>query len=429
MKKLVTLFLLTGLCAALLPLSASAAENAANLAASDGVEVICDYSHEDNDWNWHASNLNDGDPIEAVLLNGTGSGGGYHSAYGASEAYGGSNGENYQYVGYNFGAKKTFNTVVITPVAHNTFPVDFEIQVSDDGENWNAVVTKTGYAISEEEHAYCPQTFTFDTQNAQYVRLYATKLNSDGANYAMKLTEVEVYNVTDSASGAENLAKGKPVESDSHHEDGPWSLVNINDGDRVNLNTSQFDYGQFAGYHSSPSTPQDGSEAAQAQFTIDLGAGTKFDTVVIFPSHEKFSCKAPVEGDGIFFPENFKIQYSDDGETWTDALTKTGYVCDGTDAQTFTFDEVTGRYIRFQMVNMTGYAKLAEFEVYSTAEEELPPVDEPVTPGGTPDTPDTPDEKPSSPITGDSTFEYVVLVTVLAAVLVGLNVRKRYFVK
>ncbi len=420
MKKLVTLLLLTGLCAAALPMSVSAAETA-NLAAADGVEIICDYSHEDDGWNWHASNLNDGDPIEAVNMNGQGYGAGYHSAYGASEAYGGSHGENYQYVGYNFGAKKTFNTVVITPVAKNTFPVDFEIQVSDNGESWKSVVTKTGYAISEEEYTFCPQTFTFDSQSAQYVRLYVTKLNNDGVNYALKLTEFEVFNVTETTTAPENLAKNKPVTSDSYHVDGPWNLAYINDGDRANLNTSQFDYGQFAGYHSSPSTPRDGSDAAQAQFTIDLGEGTKFDTVVIYPSHEKYSFKAPVDGDGVYFPANFKIQYSADGESWTDALTKTDYVCSGVGAQTFTFDEVTARYIRFQMVNMTGYAKLTEFEVYSTAKEEQPPVVNPPVDPGT--------ETPTAPSTGDFTMVAIAAVTLLSLTVVGLTARKRKSVK
>lgn len=373
MKKLIALLLLTGLCSALIPLSVSAA-NSENLAAGlSGDSVLCAYSHEDGNWNWGKANLNDGDLFEVIARpdNGYGEASGYHSAFGGTMP-------DPQYVGYNFGEKKTFNTLIAYSVGTNTFPIDFEIQVSDNGTDWTAVLTKTDYAVVGTG-GYLPQTFTFDTQTAQYVRLYATKLNNDGTNYAMKLTEVEVYNVTETVAAPENLAAGKPVTSDSSHTDGAWILDKINDNDFVNLSTTVLDYGQFAGYHTSPSTPRDGSDAAKAQFTIELGEGTKFDKVVIQPSHELYSVKTvkgtpddPSNPDGIYFPENFRIQISDDGETWTDVVVKEGYVCDSTDPQVFTFEQVTAKYVRFQMEKLTKYIKLTEFAVYNETVEEAP---------------------------------------------------------
>lgn len=353
----------------------------ANLALG-ATPIYGTYSHVDPNWNWNITNINDGDVYEIGHNpdNGGGTASGYHSGFGGSMP-------EPQWVGFDFGAKKAFNTLVVYPVNTNTFPIDFEIQVSDDGENWTPVVTETDYAIttyaSAGAHGYLPQTFTFDAQNAQYVRLYATKLNHDGANYAMKLTEMEVFNVTEAApAGPENLAVRKPISSDSSHVDtatNTWYLDNLNDGDRVNLCTHYLDYGQYVGYHTSPSTPRDGSDAAKAQVTIELGEGTTFNQVVIIPSNELYSIKTlenrnddPNNPQGLYFPENFRIQVSNDGETWTDVVVKTDYQAT-IDPQVFEFDAVTAKYVRLQMEKLTHFVKLTEFEVYNIEKEATPP--------------------------------------------------------
>ena len=365
----------------------------ANLALG-ATPIYGTYSHVDGNWNWNITNINDGDLYEIGHNpeNGGGTASGYHSGFGGSMP-------EPQWVGFDFGAKKTFNTVVVYPVNTNTFPVDFEIQVSDNGENWTTVVSKTDYAIttyaSAGAHGYLPQTFTFEAQNAQSVRLYATKLNHDGANYAMKLTEMEVFNITEAASeGPVNLALLKPITSDSAHSDAStntWALQNLNDGDRVNLCTHYLDYGQYVGYHTSPATPRDGSDAARAQVTIELGEGTTFNKVVIIPSNELYSIKTmenrnddPSNPQGLYFPENFRIQVSDDGENWTDVVVKTDYQAT-VDAQVFEFDAVTGKYIRLQMEKLTHFVKLTEFEVYNIEKETPPPTNEdPVIPDPVP---------------------------------------------
>ena len=415
MKKFIATLLLAGLALSLLPLSVSA-EAPENLALGlSGDSVLTAYSHEDGTWNWGKANINDGDVFEIIARpdNGNGEASGYHSAYGGSMP-------DPQYVGFNFGAKKTFNTVVAYAVGKNTFPVDFEIQVSNNGTDWTPVLTKTDYQVVGSETAYLPQTFTFESQTAQYVRLYATKLNSDGSNYAMKLTEVEVYNITDTTPAPVNLAANKPVTSDSAHTDGSWwKLENINDDDFRNVSLSVLDYGQFAGYHTSPATPRDGSDAAKAQFTIELGEGSKFDKVVIQPSHELYSVKVlagrpddPNNLKGIYFPENFRIQISNDGETWTDVVVKENYVCDSTDPQVFTFNQVTAKYVRFQMEKLTKYIKLTEFAVYNET------VDTPVTPPET-----IPETKPAQ--TGDTILTVSALALLAGAALTVITRRRK----
>ncbi len=424
MKKIIATLILASLILSLIPLSVSAEEVSApvNLALGLPAEQVLtnDGYHTDTGWNWGKDNLNDGDTLEVIIRpdNGTlGSGGGYHSQYGGTMPAP-------QYVGFDFGSAKSFDTLIAYAVAHNTFPVDFTIDVSDDGETWTTVHTETNYTTKGVGGAL-PQSFTFAKQTARFVRLHATTLSHDGANYAMKLSEVEVYDLSDVPAAPVNLAEGKPVSSDSAHSDGSWwQLNNINDGNFQNVSVSELDYGQFAGYHTHPATPRDGSENARAQFTIELGEGTKFDQVVIIPSNELYSVKTlrdanedPNNKIGICFPENFRIQISNDGETWTDVVVKENYSCTTPDPQVFEFDEVTAKYVRFQMEKLTKYIKLTEFAVYNIPEEVVEPdtKDEPVTP---------PETTPAPVPTGDG-IVITALITVSAICALGVVIRRR----
>jgi hypothetical protein len=156
MKKLIATLLLACLCVSLIPMSVSA-DAPENLAAGlSGDSILTAYSHEDGSWNWGKANLNDGDLLEIIVRpdNQRGDASGYHSAYGGSMPAP-------QYAGYNFGEKKTFNTVVAYAQAKHAFPIDFEIQVSDNGTDWTAVLTKTDYVAVGGNTGFLPQTFTF----------------------------------------------------------------------------------------------------------------------------------------------------------------------------------------------------------------------------------------------------------------------------
>lgn len=430
--KALAIILVAAMAAVMIPTGIFAAEPE-NIAL--GATPFTDtYSHVDADWNWNISNINDGDIYEigaSPVQGQTGTRGGYHSGFGTAMP-------DPQWVGLNFGEAKTFNTVVIHPVNYNTFPNDFEIQVSDDGENWTSVVTKTDYSIelksTNEAHSFVPQTFTFDSQNKQYVRIYATKLTHDGSNYAMKLTEFEVFNITETApAGPVNLALGKTVESDSHHEGSTWGIQNINDGDIYNMVSQHLDVGQFAGYHLGTQTPRDGGENANAQITIELGENTTFNQFVIYPSHELYSIKNalgrpddPNNAVGIHFPKNFKIQCSDDGETWTDIVVKEDYTVDtsalvrtqGDEAsvivipQVFDFEAVTAKYVRLQMNNLTDYIKLSEIEVYNIVD------DADQTETGSDDTAE-------NTKTGDMAIVFIAVAAVVSLAGTALVIRKR----
>lgn len=101
-------------------------------------------------------------------------------------------------VSLNFGSAKTFNEVDLYPRSDDAnagygFPIDFTIDVSTNGQDWTSVLNKKDYA----NPGGSVQKFSLPAQNAQYVRVQGTKLQSnpnDNNLYRMQFYEFEVYN-------------------------------------------------------------------------------------------------------------------------------------------------------------------------------------------------------------------------------------------
>jgi len=72
-----------------------------------------------------------------------------------------------------------------------SFPIDFTIQTSLDGNSWTTVVTRNNYEKPGPE----AQVFTFNRTNARFVIVVGTNLRYLGAEgaYYMQFTEIEVY--------------------------------------------------------------------------------------------------------------------------------------------------------------------------------------------------------------------------------------------
>jgi hypothetical protein len=72
-----------------------------------------------------------------------------------------------------------------------SFPIDFTIQTSLDGNAWKTVVSRNGYGKPGPE----PQRFTFDKTDARYVKVEGTNLRYLGAEsaYYMQFAEIEIY--------------------------------------------------------------------------------------------------------------------------------------------------------------------------------------------------------------------------------------------
>ena len=137
-------------------------------------------------WGWALTNLTDGD-----LVNG---GTGYCSDMSNITI------QHTEWAGVNFGFSYNISSVDFYPRSLTTngvftggqsFPVDFDIQVSNDGINWTTVQSINNYPAPTAPTA---QHFAFTTVKAQYVRMNATKLRAftDG-DYYLQLAEMEVH--------------------------------------------------------------------------------------------------------------------------------------------------------------------------------------------------------------------------------------------
>ncbi len=92
---------------------------------------------------------------------------------------------------------ESINTVKLYPVSNRLdngqgFPVDFEIQVSNDGEIWTTVAEKNDYKSNGPVIGV--QEFVFDNVDAKYVRLNATELSQTADGYRLQLAEIELMN-------------------------------------------------------------------------------------------------------------------------------------------------------------------------------------------------------------------------------------------
>lgn len=72
------------------------------------------------------------------------------------------------------------------------FPIDFNIQASEDGINWTTLITKLNYPKPQA----VSQTFAFNPLNARFVKIEGTKLRppQNAIEYRMQLAEIEVFN-------------------------------------------------------------------------------------------------------------------------------------------------------------------------------------------------------------------------------------------
>ncbi len=79
------------------------------------------------------------------------------------------------------------------------FPVDFELQTSENGTDWSTVIARTDFDEAEPVLGK-GISFKFDSVPAKYVRILASKLQNienmwtpPGGVYIMQLAEIEVY--------------------------------------------------------------------------------------------------------------------------------------------------------------------------------------------------------------------------------------------
>ncbi|MGN0107456.1 MAG: discoidin domain-containing protein, partial [Hominilimicola sp.] len=159
---------------------------------------------------WYPSYLTDGQRLALDMVNeGTTAVMGYRS-----ESF--DSADNEVTLTVDLSAYEQIDEVILSPMNDvendgTGFPVDFKIQVSEDGLAWTDVVTETGYTLDKTE----AKSFEFEKKNVRYVRLDATKLSAtNDGDYRLMLTEFEVNEAQD-AAGSDPSYTYDPNAADS----------------------------------------------------------------------------------------------------------------------------------------------------------------------------------------------------------------------
>lgn len=92
------------------------------------------------------------------------------------------------------------------------FPVDFRIEVSEDGESWYTVSEMTGCSAPESGNAL---QVWFEPVTARYVKLTADKLSKAGSEYRLQFAEIQV--MAGDIEFPENIFEIVSLEYNSEH--------------------------------------------------------------------------------------------------------------------------------------------------------------------------------------------------------------------
>ncbi|MBS6474392.1 MAG: discoidin domain-containing protein [Clostridiales bacterium] len=179
------------------PSSSDEEDKKASVNLASNATVICSSSYEEAPY-WSKTGINDGRLHEVTEDDGLHCG--WSSAINANKEQDGAT----EWIGYDFGKKTSVNTVIVYTARHpvaDAFPIDFCVEVSDDGENWRTVYSKTGEI---DLTVSCARTLSFDSVETRYLRFRGTKLSElSPYGYMMQLSELEVYNIKDDADKTE----------------------------------------------------------------------------------------------------------------------------------------------------------------------------------------------------------------------------------
>lgn len=96
---------------------------------------------------------------------------------------------NNEWIVVNMGELQNLGRVRVIPRDGGLgFPQDFKFQTSKDGTNWTDIPGQSYFEYPNQGSA--EQIFTFDPVIARFVRIYATKLGTDGSDYYFQLEDI-----------------------------------------------------------------------------------------------------------------------------------------------------------------------------------------------------------------------------------------------
>lgn len=120
--------------------------------------------------------------------------------------------ENPDWVGVDFGAPVTFDSVAISPRGTTRAPRDYRIEVSDDGEEWRTVLER----VDAPETAH---TVSFEPVTARFVRLFLTR------GYRTDTLQIQEFSVFGAPEAADVVVSA--VHPELRHAAGGWNRAEV----------------------------------------------------------------------------------------------------------------------------------------------------------------------------------------------------------
>lgn len=239
------------------------------------------------------------------------------------------------------------SSVTFSVAARGQAPMNYQWQVSSDGESWTDIggANRPNYTVS-------------------------AKYTLSGNRYRCVIDNPLGQAISDEATltvVSKNYALNRPSTVSSNQEVGTLFLQKyLNDGISATLVNGK------EGYTSTANTT-DGIEWV----VIDIGAPKSINQVVIYPRYNG-------KDDGYGIPEDYNVQVSLDGETWT-----TVYEASGTERPTsgpvvLNFDSVMAGFVKFEGTKLRvnpadanqKRLQIVEMEVYNVGAPAAPVLEE-----------------------------------------------------
>lgn len=210
------------------------------------------------------------------------------------------------------------------------FPGAYTVYISADGTQWEEVASDT----FEDVPAVEAQEYTFETKTAAYVRVTITEHRFADNKYVSQLGQIEVYGVEIAAEASENVAIGQKVTADNYFEEPDstqhYSVLWLVDGKYTD--GSKYGYSTKKGITSATDSP--------ANIIVELEGVYDVSRVTLVP--------VQVDG-GIFFPEDYTIQLSEDGENWEELVSVTGAETGPQARNHDAAQPIQAKYVRLQL--------------------------------------------------------------------------------
>lgn len=257
----------------------------------------------------------------------------------------------------------TFNRVDIYPASGQTvgffFPKALSVWISEDGKEFKKVASYADIDV------YKWGSIRLDTAKARYIRIDIDDIEERLGQTIVEIGEIEVYldngkvpamvlpeekELKPAENG--NLLLGQTPYVSSSYEEYGWTKNQLTDG-CIGMNV-----GVHQGWCSMiGSKTRDITEWVM----FALGKPITISKMVVYPSYDSE------------FVEDYHVEVSLDGLTWTTVWSITGDNKDNGDPRVMTFDPVEARYVRFVVTKMgngnpasaIGYkVQIGEIELY-----------------------------------------------------------------